>query len=307
MLTSNLIDERYNNYIPSSLSKKWSLENTAELARLWVQNSYKIDKILRKQPKEKITTSEGFDVDFSSIDYHTSYKSSHDYEMCFFPMNRRHGDGDEIPWFKYSRNYTYAVYDTKKDSTAQYAYDVMYEIITTLFRLIALHELRDESIGVINNNIDHNNEWYRVNEGDYYLQLVEDDNIRIYRYSDWECFTVDELIESVVIKSVYKCENPVDLNSSHFITINHNKDIKYRDTVYQYVSDVFTAIRNNQNITVEDRVMIISEIQCIDSFNIARKSVSVKRKVFKHEVLTKAIEIERKSLDNILFGLYEKL
>lgn len=308
MSTSNLTDERYNSYIPSSLSKKYSLENTAELARLWVQNSHKIDMILRHQPGEKITTSEGFEVKFSDIDHHTSYNSSHDYEMCFFPSNRHISDNVEVPWFRYSRNYTYAVYDTFKDSTAQYAYDVMYEIITTLFRLIATYEVRTESVTVIDNAIDHNHEWYRVNDGEYYLQLCMDNNDpKLYRYSDWECFTVDGVLETTVIKSVYKCENPVDLESAHFITINHNKDIEYRDSVYQYVSSVFAAVRSDNKITVEERVMIISEILCIDSFNNARKSVHVKRKIFKHDVLTKAIEFERKSLDNILFGLYEKL
>lgn len=308
MSTSNLIDERYNQYIPRLLGKNHSLDNTAELVRLWVQNSHKIDVILRQQPREMITTSEGFEVKFSDIDYHTSYKSSHDYEMCFFPSNRYRSDNVEVPWFKYSRNYTYAVYDTKKDSTAQYAYDVMYEIITTLFRLIATYEVRTESVIVIENAIDRNHEWYRVNDGEYYLQLFTDKNDpKLYRYSDWECFTVDEVLETTVIKSVYKCENPVDLESAHFITINHNKDIEYRNCVYQYVSSVFAAVRSDTKVTVEERVMIISEIQGIDSFNNARKSVHVKRKTFKHDVLTKAIEFERKSLDNILFGLYEKL
>ncbi len=305
--TSNLIDDRFNSYFPKTLTNKYSIENNAELARLWVQNSHKIDMILRKQPGEKITTSEGFEVTFSSIDYHTSYNSSHDYEMCFFPWNRGYSNGDEIPWFKYSRNYTYAVYDTKKDSTPQYAYTVMYEILTTLFRLIAIDEVRSESLVVIESAIDRNHEWYRVNDGDYYLQLFENGNPKLYRYSDWKWFTIDEVIETVVINSVYKCENPVDLDSAHFIIINHNKDIEYRDSVYHYVSDVFTAIRNNDSVGVNERVVIISEIKCIDSFNAARKSVSIKRKVFKHDVLAKAIELERKSLDNILFGLYEKL
>lgn len=307
MLTSNLTDDRYNQYIPRSLGKNHSLDNTAELARLWVQNSHKIDMILRQQPGEKITTSEGFEVKFSDIDYHTSYKTSHDYEMCFFPNNRCSRDDVEMPWFIYSRKYTHAVYDTRKDSTAQYAYDVMYEIITTLFRLIATYEVRTESVTVIDNAIDRNHEWYRVNDGEYYMQLFDMSDPKLYRYSDWECFSVDEVVETTVIKSVYKCDNPVDLDSAHFITINHNKDIEYRNSVYQYVSEVFTAVREDSSITIEERVMIISEIQCIDSLNNARKSLKIKRKVFKHDVLTKAIELERKSLDNILFGLYEKL
>lgn len=308
MSTSNLIDERYNQYIPRSLTNKYSLENTAELARLWVQNSHKIENILRKQPGEKITTSEGFEVTFSSIDYHTSYYSSHNYEMCFFPDNRyRSNISEDMPWFKYSKKYTYAVYDTKKDSTQQYAYDVMYEIITTLFRMIAEYEVRSESVTVIENAVDRSHEWYRVNDGEYYMQLFDMSDPKLYRYSDWECFSVGEVVETTVIKSVYKCDNPVDLDSAHFITINHNKDIEYRNSVYQYVSEVFTAVREDSSITVEERVMIISEIQSIDSFNNARKSLRIKRKVFKHDVLTKAIDFERKSLDNILFGLYEKL
>ena len=107
MSTSNLTDDRYNQYIPRSLGKNHSLDNTAELARLWVQNSHKIDMILRQQPGEKITTSEGFEVTFSSIGHHTSYFSSHNYEMCFFPDNRYESNiSEDIPWFKYSKNYT---------------------------------------------------------------------------------------------------------------------------------------------------------------------------------------------------------
>lgn len=304
--TSNLIDDRFNSYFPKTLTNKYSLENNAELARLWVQNSHKIEKILRKQPGEKITTSEGFEVKFDSIDYHTRYNSSHDYEMCFFPYNRRYGSNvkEDIPWFKYSRYYTYAVYGAKKDSTPQYAYTVMYEILTVLFRLIAIYEVRIESLMVIEGAIDRYHSWYRVNDGGYYLQLFENDNPKLYRYSDWKCFSIDEVIETVVIKSVYKCENPVDLDSAHFIIINHNKDIEYRDSVYSYVSEVFEKVRNHELIPIESRVAIISDIRDVDKLNKIRKRYKLIIKHFSTDELQKAIDKERKNIDNIIFGLY---
>ena len=282
----------------------------------WINNRELIERAFDKQPGKRFNVGE-YTVNFNGINSHVTYNSIGECRLYVFPCERHVLGNYDVPWYKlYNRTSYDGVITNQSVYIMDYnefhnneVYSHVYNMFIDIFTFIIRDSFTTKFNVLVSNALVYKHEWYSINGGAFYAYGTSPipSQLTYYNFSNWSKMTFDYIIEHYNIDDIadiQPCEDPREEHWEHFIRIDHQLELNAQTRVANYVSEVFDKIRNHETLPIEARVALIHDIRSVDNFNKIRTRYKLHTKHFSTDKLQKAIDKERKNIDNIIFGLY---
>lgn len=313
-ISKRSVKDTLNESIP--FSKVPTHNNLVSMINTWIHNREAIERAFDKQPGRCFRFGQ-YTVNFSGIDQHVTYNSIGECKICVFPNERRAYRDLGIPWYKLYNTTSYDGVITNhsveimeyRENQYKEAYMHLYNLFVDVLTFISKDNLINAFNKLITNALKYKHEWYSINGGTFYVYGSSPipKHLTYYKFDDWSTVSFDHIIENyniADITDVQPCKDPREEHWDHFIKVDHQLELNAKEKVNKYVSEVFEKVRNHESIPIEARVALIHDIRDVDKLNKIRKRYKLIVKHFGTDKVQKAIDKERKNIDNIIFGLY---
>lgn len=296
-------------------SNQSTTSNLNGMVNTWIENRVAIEDAFKQQPSERFGFGE-YTVRFNGIDSHVSRKDNGEYRICIFPYER--SLRLDNPWYKLYNNVSYngstitnhsvLIHDYRELEDIE-AYSWFYDTFIDILTFIATSKVTSCFNKTMINALVYKHKWYSINDGMFYAYGSSPipKHLTYYKFDCWSIMSFDDIIENYNIDDIMDvkpCKDPREDHWEHFVRIEHQLEINAKEKVNNYVSEVFDKVRNHESIPIEARAALIHDMKDVDRFVKIRKRYKLITKHFSTDKLQKAIDKERKNIDNILFGLY---
>ena len=219
--------------------------------------------------------------------------------ICIFPYERSFGSRIDSPWYKLYNNVSYngavtnlsvAIHSYHEIPHSD-AYKNMYEMFIDILTFIATIEASHKINKMIANALVYKHQWYSINDGAIYAHgsSPTPNQLTYYNFDGWSIVSYDDIVEYYEVTHVKQCKDPREEYWEHFIKIDHQKEIMYKEKVNNYVSEVFEKVRNHASIPIEARMALIHDMRDVDKFIKIRKQYKLIGKHFSIDKLQKLL------------------
>lgn len=294
-------------------SDQSSISNLNGMVNTWIENRVAIEYAFKQQPGEQFRFGE-YTVRFNGIDNHILSKPNGECSICIFPHERHYSRRTETPWYRMYINVSYNNIVTnhlvsirhRAETAHNEVYSWFYDMLIDILTFITVSESSRKFNKMMTNALVYKHKWYSINDGMLYAYGSSPipKQLTYYKFDGWCTMTFDDIVDGYDITDVKQCKDPREEHWEHFIRIDHQLELEAKEKVNNYVSEVFEKVRNHETIPIEARVALIHDMKDVDKFVKIRKRYKLISKHFSTDKLQKAIDKERKNIDNILFGLY---